>query len=67
MNNKKPKCHNCAYWEFIPELSAYKHVGQCRKNAPRTIISDGEERIDFAVTTGDSWCGDHPEFNNWFK
>lgn len=58
---KDAKCEGCVYWRAL-ELK-----GQCRRHAPKTIVSGcgtgevPEYSNDWAETARRDWCGDWRE------
>ena len=56
------KCEDCKWWERHKDADIKS--GQCRKNAPRTIVSgcgvgeNPEYEHDWAWTSPDDWCGE---------
>ena len=54
---KRPTCSDCPYWK-----EPLQRGGECCRYAPQT---DAEGEGEY--TTSSSFCGDHPDFDNWAK
>lgn len=54
--SNRPTCATCPFW-----FRMYKDMddGQCRKNAPTGS--------PFQSAYASTWCGDHPDFQDWLN
>lgn len=59
MSNERPTCESCPYWHRLSSPEGAPGHGECCKSLPRF------ERPKWPPTTGDCFCGEHPDFPAW--